>query len=261
MEMNMAEFLLKNRIMKRARSFRITSSPYKRFKTGTPQKRYARPIRSNYVNLVAARPYRTNAPELKVADIPVATYQVNTTGSFTLLAKPQIGSDFDARIGRKIMLNSFYIRGYVGSEASVTSVPVAAFTAQQGRMIIFADMQPNGATPVVGDLLNTASPASHLNLNNRDRFKIICDKTFVVDPYIYSTTATQAVASTSRQIFQIKKFKKIALEMVFNGTNGGTIADITSGALYMFWIGSNGAGTATDMNAVLGTRVRYSDTQ
>lgn len=251
--------------MKRRASF-ILAGPSKRRRVGIYRRPNTRPA---YQNLVVARPQRAMAPlasrgyrlnnvERKVADIAVTLYGVNTTGSFTLMAKPQLGSDMTDRIGRKIQLKSFYIRGFVATEAALNAV-VGVNPTMQARMIIFVDLQPNGAVPVVTDLLNTASPASHLNLSNRDRFKIYCDKTFVFDPYLYSTTATQAYASASNQIFQIKKFKKINLEMVFNGTNGGTIADITSGALYMFWIGSVVSGANTDMNASVGTRVRYSD--
>lgn len=203
--------------------------------------------------------YHNNPVERKVNDIPVATYQVNTTGSITLLANPQLGSDFNNRIGRKIMLKSVYIRGYVVSEASANGPAVAFNNAQQCRFILFCDMQPNGAAPAVTDLLNTANPASHLNLNNRDRFKIYSDKEFVLDPYFLVTTATQASAAMTNQVKTFKKFKKLNLEVIYNSTNGGTIADINSGALYMLWIGSQAAGTNTDANAVLSTRVRYLD--
>lgn len=205
-------------------------------------------------------PRRPNALEKKVQDIAVTTYQINTTGSFTLLSNPVLGSDFNARIGRKIMNKSIYIRGFVGSEAGISAAgTVQNVSSMELRMILFVDLQPNGAVPVVTDLLNTASPASHLNLNNRDRFRILKDKVYVTDPYILSTTATQSVASAANQVKQVKVFKGIRQETTFNATNGGTIADINSGALYMFWIGNNAAGTNTDGNAVVGTRVRYTD--
>lgn len=196
--------------------------------------------------------------ERKVADIDTATYQVNTTGTFTLLAVPVLGSDFTQRIGRKITLRTVYIKGRVVTEAS-TAGPALIAASQHCRMIVFVDMQPNGAAPAVTDLLVSATPASQLNLNNRDRFKIIRDKEFVLDPYIVSFTATTAYASAPNQVKFCKVFKKINVETIFNATNGGTIADITSGALYMFWIGSNAAGTNTDSNFIGSTRVRYND--
>lgn len=199
------------------------------------------------------------ASELKVADINTATYQVNTTGSVTLLAVPVVGADFNARVGRKVVLKSFYIRGRVQTEAATNAGANAAVAGQLARFVVFVDMQPNGATPAVTDLLVEALPSSQLNLNNRDRFRVLSDKTYVFDPYLGSDTATQARASASNQVKMVKKFKNINVETIFNATNGGTIADINSGALFMLWVGSGAAGSNTDVNAIVSTRVRYAD--
>jgi len=195
--------------------------------------------------------------ELKVQDLATATYQINTTGSLTLLAVPIVGADYNARIGRKIRLQSVFIRGYVRTESGPSAVTSAI--AQQCRFMLVYDLQPNGAAMTITDLLNTADPSSQLNLNNRDRFRIIADQEFVFDHYNYVTTATQTSQAFGRTIQNFKKYKKLNLEMIFNAVNGGTIADIASGALYMVWIGSNAAGSNTDANAVVSTRVRYSD--
>lgn len=195
--------------------------------------------------------------EKKVADITPAAYQVNTTGSITLLAVPTLGSDYTNRVGRKIRITSAYIKGYVYTEASTQSAAVNS-TSQAARMMLVCDLQPNGSAPAITDILTTADPSSHLNLNNRDRFLILKDKNFVFDPLYLSTTATQSYATASNQIKFLKVYKKLNMETIFNATNGGSIADITSGALYMVWIGSRAAGAA-DVNAVIATRVRYYD--
>lgn len=208
-----------------------------------------------YPSLVplATRGYRPNNVELKVNDIDTTTYNVSTTGSFTILANPQLGSDMNGRIGRKVTLRSFYIKGRIQIE-NAGALTVSVAPAQQCRMIVFQDMQPNGATPAVTDLLVSATPASHLNLNGRDRFKIYCDKEFVFDPML--TTAT--LSNFNRTVGMVRKYKKINMDMVFTGS-AGTIADIASGALYMFWIGSQAAAANTDCNFIGATRVRYSD--
>lgn len=201
--------------------------------------------------------YTPNRTERKVNDLNTATYQINTTGSITLLANPTLGSDFNNRIGRKIICKSVYIKGYLGTQHGLQGNNVSA-QPMQCRFILFCDLQPNGAVPAITDLLVEALPSSQLNLNNRDRFKIYKDKEWVFDPYVNITTATQAQASTVRQVANFKVYKKINLEVIYNATNGGTIADITSGALYMAWIGSTVSGNA-DGNAILSTRVRYID--
>lgn len=233
-----------------------------------------RPVRTqNYTNLVLARPRRVgplgmaplasrgwnfpNTGEKKVLDIATGTVQVNTTGSISLLNGCIQGTDYTQRIGRKIVLKSVYIRGRVQSEASIGPSPVIS-AGQMARLIIVIDTQPNGVIFAITDLLNTSDPSSQLNLNNRDRFMILCDKLYVIDPFAFSTTATTAYASMSNQIHRLKIFKKLKMETIFNAGNAGTIADMTSGALYMVWIGSIAAG-AQDMNAVVSTRVRFQD--
>lgn len=201
---------------------------------------------------------RRTVGERKVIDVGVTTAQVNTTGAITLLNGSTQGTDYTNRIGRKIVVKSLYIRGAMLNEQANNQLTTGTQGAQAGRMIVFVDMQPNGATPAVTDLLVSASPYSQLNLNNRDRFKIIKDKMYFFDPYVYTTTATQASAALTNQIKQIKCYKNMNLETIYNSGNAGTIGDIQSGALYLLFIGSATSGT-TDLNANLSIRVRFVD--
>lgn len=199
--------------------------------------------------------------EKKTADVDPANINVSLTGVFTLLCAPQLGTDFTNRIGRKLLIKSVYVRGYVASEGTngATLTSPLNVGVQLARMIIFVDWQPNGAAPAVADLLKSAAVAAHLNLNNRDRFKIIADEQFVIDPILYNTTASSSVACVVNQIKEVKLFRKLNIETIFNAGNAGTIADISSGALYMFWIGAQAAGTSSDANAQVATRVRFTD--
>ena len=63
--------------------------------------------------------YRPNNVERKVNDIDTTQYQVNNTGSITLLANPAVGAGFNNRIGRKITLKSLFIRGWVSIQNAV----------------------------------------------------------------------------------------------------------------------------------------------
>lgn len=243
--------------------------PYNdRFNTNKKRKYYKRPTNpTRYTNLVIARPQRMaplatrgfnfpNTGESKVIDIAVGTIQVNTTSSISLLNGCIQGTDYTQRIGRKIVLQSVYVRGRVQIEGPASGVQNAS---QLVRMILVIDTQPNGTVFAITDLLNTAAPESQLNLNNRDRFSIICDKEWVFDPYIVSTTATQSLGIGGRTIQALKKYKKLNMETIFNSGNAGTVADMTSGALYMVWIGSNAASANADSNAIVSTRVRFKD--
>lgn len=202
---------------------------------------------------------RRGVVEKKVYDIDTATYQVNTTGVFTPLCIPVKGPDFTERIGRKIVMKSLYIRGFVRMEETGSMAAGVTAASMQGRMIVFIDLQPTPATALtVTDLLKEALPSSQLNLNNRDRFKILADETFEFDPVVTNATVT-TFSAWGKTICPLKKYIVLNEEVIFNATNGGTVADINSGTLYHFWIGSQAAGTNTDINAVISSRVRYTD--
>lgn len=191
--------------------------------------------------------------EKKFFDIASAAYSVNSTGVFTLLFCPTLGSDFYNRIGRKTIAKSVYIRGSVALRAAAgfinSPVPCSML-----RFIVFIDNQPNGAAPAVTDLLNTANASSQLNPNNRDRFLVIKDKQYTFDNW----WASDQFLAFNHTISPLKCYKKLNLETIFNQTNGGTIGDINSGALYMFWIGTNPAGDGEGL-ANISTRVRFDD--
>lgn len=212
---------------------------------------------------VVSRGFRfpVTSTEKKFFDIASGTINISTTASINLLCIPQLGTDFTNRIGRKILIKSVYIRGYVSTEAANSGFANSLSVGTQlVRMIILADMQPNGAAPAATDILNTADSASQLNANNRDRFKIIKDKTWCLGGTRTSITANevQAVAISPQQ-FNLKWYKRLNMETIFNAGNAGTIADINSGALYLVFIGNRAAGTNGDSNAFISTRVRFLD--
>lgn len=110
------------------------------------------------------------------------------------------------------------------------------------------------------DVLQSATSISHLNPNNRDRFKILWDKQFAFGPIKVDNTATQSYSwAQGPSVYSVKYFKKLNLEMIFNAGSAGTIADVTSGALYLLTIGTTAAGTNTDADFIVTTRVRFDD--
>jgi len=163
---------------------------------------------------------------------------INTTPIGAALHTPVLGSDYTNRIGRKTVIKSLYIRGRIQlQETDQPSGPTnPSYTpAQQCRMIVYVDFQPNGSAPALSDILNNSDPIGQLNPNNRDRFKIVKDKTWVFDPlYVNGDTIT-----FNRTIYDFKVFKKLNLEVIYNSTNGGTIADIQTGALGIYFVGDN----------------------
>jgi len=176
--------------MKRRRSFTTPKSEYtgKRYKitsAAPPSSKAAfiPPPRRTYRNSVvplASRGYAPNASEKKVFDLAVGAYAANTTGSVTPIALPVTGADFTNRIGRKIVIKNIYIRGMINMEGAQTVTSPTLATANLTRLMLVWDTQPNGAIATIGQIINITTgpgicPQQHLNLDNRDGFKVLSD--------------------------------------------------------------------------------------
>jgi len=210
------------------------------------------------------RGYTPNTRELKVYDTSISDSSIGSGADCTidLLFNPVAGTDMNQRIGRKARIKSIFVRGYLTRNSLFTPTAGTAGAPLIVRTILVWDAQPNGTVMSATDLFQdaTALSISQLNINYRDRFKILKDKVMTLDPYVYTTTATQAVADMTNQIRSVKIYKKVNLETIWNATNGGSIADIASGALYL--VNLTSFPTAAAGNNVFSNfrcRVRYDD--
>jgi len=205
---------------------------------------------------MATRGYRPNPTELKVFDIAVNTYNVNSTPIFQTLCLPQLGSDMTNRIGRKIVLKTVQIRGTLQiADAAIQPPGQQEVALQRVRMILLWDTQPNGAVPALLDVLTFNDPSAQLNLDSRDRFKVLRDKMFVLGPYINDTASSKY--NTEKSAVNVKIFKKLDLETIFS-TSTGAVADIKSGNLLCLWLGIS-AGLNGPAEFVGSYRVRFDD--
>ena len=172
--------------------------------------------------------YSTKSTELKYLDNNAGTavnFGVSTFTTPVLLNGASLGSDAINRIGRKLVMKSLLFRWTWNLAATSTGgSPV--------RIMIVYDKQANAATPAITDILLADSHISQNNLNNRDRFVVLSDE-------ISEPVSVQGTPSISGVIY-----KKLNLETVFNGTNGGTVADITSGSIHVLFSQTAGIGTA-----------------
>lgn len=201
---------------------------------------------------------RTPKQELKAFDLAYTTQQVSTIAgppNFNCLNAMINGSELYQRVGRKTYMKSLHIRGWFDATNA------AAIPPDVIRMIVFYDSQPNAAASAVTDLLQNSNAAaattvfSGLNLVNRERFKILRDQVHTFPQSIAVAGEYQNVPDTSG-IFAINEFIKLkGLESVYNGTNGGTSADITSGALWIVTISQH----STDWTFNFQSRLRYYD--
>lgn len=196
--------------------------------------------------------------ELKAFDLALSQSAFTTAGVFTLLNVPVNGAEIYQRVGRKIYMKSLHLRGAVVSLATSIQQDLV-------RIIVFYDSQPNAAASNLATLLQDSNAAaatsgtSGINLNNRERFKIIRD----IQLSLPSITDTGGVITNVSQFDQANKFsinefiKLKGLETMFNATNGGTIADVTSGSLYLLTVSTL---DTSKWQLEFQTRLRYYDT-
>lgn len=184
--------------------------------------------------------------EKKTIDVDSATYAADTTGTVTLLSEVATGTDFTDRIGRKINMKSVYVRGFLSPVDTTTSFCLS-------RLLIVYDNQPNGAAPAITDILKAATSVAQVNLNNRDRFKILIDKQFPLGNN--NNTATQAI-SGSPNVHHVKVFRRLNLIEQFGGTTAA-VGSITTGAIWMVTVGDNAAADGGVFK--LCTRIRFTD--
>jgi len=189
---------------------------------------------------------RRGREELKVIDTTLTTTNVPNTASIFLLNGVAQGTDYTNRIGRKIILKSLLLRS--------TCVPNTSSNTPAGdviRFLIVYDCQTNSATPVIGDILQNSSINDPMNLNNRDRFKVVADKYVTLNACQY---AAGTLTAGSPRTTQVKIFKKMNLEMIFSGT-GATSGSIGTGGLFLVLI----AGFNAQSTALWTSRVRFVD--
>lgn len=192
-------------------------------------------------------------PELKYKDV-TAVGAAAGTGSFALLNGLQLGTSSVTRVGRNIMMKSLHIKFEVVG-APFGQAPVAAMTTV--RCMIVYDAQPNGAAPAVSDLLEITTAGyqsvASTALRYAQRFKILMDKRWKVNNQLASATT----GYTFSEIFD-EHYMKMNLKTTYADTNNGTIADIDTGALYLFI--TSDADSAVDNGVLLFySRLRFVD--
>lgn len=213
------------------------------------------PPRNNYQRGVESH-FGGSRGELKAFDTTV-TLAFDTAGTFSTLNLPVNGPELYQRIGRKIYMRNVHLRGVINLANT------AANSAQDFlRVLLIYDRQSNGALPNIASILQDSnagagsSVLSEINLTNRARFQVLRDFQ-MVPPMFQNGTFLMSGLDQTRD-FQLDWFVKLrGLEAEFNGVNGGTIADITSGSLFVVCQDQNNLST---WQLQLHARLRYYDT-
>lgn len=213
----------------------------------------------------------TPKPEMKAVDLDFIHPLFDVTGNPTLLNGAVPGAQSYQRIGRRVCLKSILIRGMINFGAHNNN-----FADDCVRILVIYDRQSNGATPALADVIQSQSPAgvpitspySPMNINNTRRFLVLKDQSWAMNqifvvPQVANvgTNLQPSSALTDYTTLHFKwyinrKLKNLLTE--FNAGAAGTVADITSGAVYLFAIGKWGAG-AGNWACDFCSRVRFCD--
>lgn len=198
------------------------------------------------------RPQSKSAIEVKSVDDVNQSFDLSQQVHF--LSGIAQGSDFNNRIGRKSKAVAYLFRGMITPGNDTTHI------GQRVRVALVYDEQPNGTVPAYGDIFQDFTSAgvassdvwSGMNLNNRDRFKVLKDWTVVLG------TASVGVSGATgfNAVKSLIDYKRLNLDMTYKGTTA-SISDVTTGAFYLVSDTTDGgvAPAILDYNF----RLRYTD--
>lgn len=202
------------------------------------------PFRTGGFNAIRAGRSMLNAPagsaERKFLDTTVAdATSINDAGTMILLNGMAQGTSQSTRIGNKMTMSSIQGRYQVFNGTTQTGSSCC-------RIIVFYDTQSNAAAPAINDLLSDTTAGqrstSPLNLANRDRFRVVYERTWIPGN-AFSGVMDEGVIEGFLDFNQF--YKKIRLDTIYNNTSGGTVADIQTGALFCWIYADIGAGTGS----------------
>jgi len=148
------------------------------------------------------------------------------------------GDGTQQRTGYSIKPTYFEFSHYMLAQIDVTTVY---------RVILFRDKQCDGSQPNVTDVLNTASPQSHLNHENLNRFTVLGDWLYVI----------AGNGSTSKQAKIISFDKKIGGHIEYDGT-GATSGNMKAGQIFCLSISDKATGS-TAPTMTITSKLTYTD--
>ena len=179
------------------------------------------------------------------ANVAAPIVAAQTTAVRSSIFSPDQGTGVSERVGRKVDCTS------LSWKWSSSYAPTTAGSSPM-RLVVVYDRQPNAALPATTDVFNQDYINAHMNLANSRRFLVIVNEEFE-GMSIQGPNAFFKVGYVN-----FKRRFKCTLPTEFNDTNGGTIADITTGSFIAFtW--QNGNIITAAPTDTLDFRIRYTD--
>jgi len=154
------------------------------------------------------------------------------------LCVPTVGAALNQRVGRKITIRKVKVHGTIAIPPQAAQA--AADSAAKVRIVLVMDQQTNAAPMLSADLFNNAGAAattinSFQNPNNFGRFRVLKDKMISLSNLNLagSPTTADVIQAAAKLNFKFAVNFKKPIEVHFNATNGGTVADIVDNSLHM----------------------------
>jgi len=187
----------------------------------------------------AATVINTASPDFTPCSADPYTAVIPVYNPCTFNAIP-VGTSWQQRIGRKVQIVSFKLKGEIGLNPQANASG-DAFYAPTIRIIIFIDMQTNGAYPWSPNGVIYSGPTSILpissfqNGDNFGRFKILHDMRTVLNPFaVHGEYATGESWLTSHvKLIDYTHNFYPPLTVHYNSANSATNADIVDNSIHM----------------------------
>lgn len=195
------------------------------------------------------------------------TDTVNTSANSVVLNLLQAGVGSWNRIGKKVNLKSVRLKGL--AVFSMYPDPTTGIILNSSlRMVVVWDTQPSGnAIPAFDTIFGiteqdgneTTDVQDAVKYDNMDRFSVLRDKTWTPESYTMTSTGT---TNGGRYVTPFDEYIKLGnKEVVYSGqSNPMTIADVSTGALYVYFRSDISVPTAAwSIDPSSRARLRYTD--
>lgn len=196
-------------------------------------------------------------PELKAVDVSAIAQTIGTGGAAAghviLMNGLHLGTDRCERIGRKIQIQSAYVR--------IQLYPLAAASPENILVMVVQDKDVEAALPTLQDVCQTTNNArgvvsnvtSFTNLNTTQRFKILRR---ALIPFRSGSIAVANQQQGTEDCLDWEWYIPLNVVTQYNAGDAATVADIENNALYVMYFTDSAAGGSV-INIT--TRVRYFD--
>lgn len=169
---------------------------------------------------------------------------VSPVANMNCLFCPTQGAGVNQRIGKACKLYKIKLNGLIVSPAQLNQA--ASDSPCYIRVMLVMDRQTN-ATQMTGTQLMTSpgvasaalAPLTHQNIDNFGRFRVLKDKTIILQNPTISYDGTNIEQSGLMRKFKMNVKFRFPVEVRFNATNGGTVADIVDNSFHFLAIVSN----------------------